>query len=88
MWKAKPVVASNVGGIPLQIKHKISGLLCRSIVGAAFAIKQLLNAPEYARYLGANGREHVKNNFLVTRNVRDYLLLFLTLYNPEDVVHL
>lgn len=88
LWKAKPVVASNVGGIPLQIKHKFSGLLCHSIEGAAFAIKQLLNSPEYAKKLGENGREHIKNNFLLTRHLRDYMLLFLSLYHPEDVVHL
>ena len=88
LWKAKPVVASNVGGIPLQIKHKYSGLLCHSIDGAAFAIKQLLNSPEYAQKLGENGKEHIRNNFLITRHLRDYILLFLSLYHNEDIVHL
>jgi trehalose synthase len=88
LWKAKPVVASNVGGIPLQIKHKYSGLLCHSIDGAAFAIKQLLSSPEYAQKLGENGRENIRNNFLLTRHLRDYLLLFLSLYHTEDVVYL
>ncbi|MBU1125832.1 MAG: glycosyltransferase [Candidatus Omnitrophica bacterium] len=88
LWKAKPVVASNVGGIPLQIKHKYSGLLCHSVQGAAFALKQLLNSPEYAQRLGGNGREHVRNNFLITRHLRDYMLLFLSLYHPEDLVYL
>ena len=88
LWKAKPVVASNVGGIPLQIKHKYSGLLCHSIEGASFAIKQLLSSPEYAKKLGENGREHIKNNFLITRHLRDYMLLFLSLYHVEDIVHL
>jgi len=88
LWKAKPVVASNVGGIPLQIKHKYSGLLCHSIEGVAFAIKQLLNSPEYARKLGENGREHIRNNFLLTRHLRDYMLLFLSLYHTEDIVYL
>ncbi len=88
LWKAKPVVASNVGGIPLQIKHKYSGLLCHSIEGAAFAIKQLLNSLEYAQKLGENGREHIRNNFLLTRHLRDYMLLFLSLYHKEDIVYL
>ncbi len=88
LWKAKPVVACAVGGIPLQIKHKYSGLLCHSIEGAAFAIKQLLNNPEYAQTLGRNGREHVKNNFLLTRHLRDYLLLFLAVFYDQDVIHL
>lgn len=88
LWKAKPVVASNVGGIPLQIKHKYSGLLCHSVEGAAFAIKQILNSPDYARRLGENGREHIRNNFLITRHLRNYMLLFLSLYHSEDVVYL
>jgi len=88
LWKAKPVVASNVGGIPLQIRNKYSGLLCHSIDGAAFALKQLLNNPQYAKKLGENGREHVKNNFLITRHIKDYMLLFLSLYHNEDVIYL
>ncbi|HNX82325.1 MAG TPA: glycosyltransferase [Candidatus Omnitrophota bacterium] len=88
LWKGKPVVASNVGGIPLQVKHKYSGLLCHSVDGAAFAIKQLLNSPEYAKKMGENGREHVRNNFLITRHLRDYILLFLSLFHGEDVVYL
>lgn len=88
LWKGKPVVASNVGGIPLQIKHKYSGLLCYSIDGAAYEIKQLLNSPQYARRLGENGREHIRNNFLVTRHIKDYMLLFLSLYHGGDIVYL
>jgi trehalose synthase len=88
LWKAKPVVASAVGGIPLQIKHKYSGLLCHSIDGAAFAIKQLLNSPSYAKKLGENGREHIRQNFLLTRHLRDYMLLFLAMYHNEDIVYL
>ena len=88
LWKSKPVVASNVGGIPLQIKHKYSGLLCHSAEGAAFAVKQLLNNSEYARKLGENGKEHIRNNFLITRHLRDYMLLFLSLYHKEDIVYL
>ena len=86
LWKAKPVVASNVGGIPLQVKHGYSGLLCNSVEGAAYSIKQLLSNPAYAKKLGENGREHVRNNFLLTRHLRDYMLVFLSLYHPEDVV--
>jgi len=88
LWKAKPVVASNVGGIPLQIKHKYSGLLCHSIDGASFAIKQFLANPGYAKKLGENGREHIRNNFLITRHIREHMLLFLSLYHKEDVVYL
>src|SRR3990172_5498673 len=88
LWKGKPVVASAVGGIPLQIRHKYHGLLCHSIDGAALAVKQLLQNPEYAQRLGANGREHVRQNFLLTRHLREYLLLFLSLYTTEDILYL
>jgi trehalose synthase len=88
LWKAKPTIASAVGGIPLQITHKYSGILTHSIEGTAQWIKQLINAPEYAKRLGINGKEHVRNNFLITRHIKDYLLLFLSLSHKGDVVYL
>ncbi len=87
LWKAKPVVASAVGGIPLQIKNKFTGLLSYGIEGAAFDIKQLLTNPEYAKWLGQNGREHVRQNFLITRHVRDYLILLIALENSSEVIN-
>ncbi len=86
LWKAKPIVASAVGGIPLQVKDKLTGLLSHGIEGTAFALKQLLSNPEYAFWLGSNGREHVKNNFLITRHLKDYLILFLTLSHNEAII--
>jgi trehalose synthase len=89
LWKGKPTIASAVGGIPLQIIHKYSGILTHSVQGTAHWIRQLINEPAYARSLGANGREHIRNNFLITRHIKDYLLLFLSLYHQgEDVVSL
>jgi trehalose synthase len=88
LWKEKPVIASAVGGIPLQITHKYSGILTHSIEGTAYWIKQLLNEPEYAKRLGANGKQHIQGNFLITRHIRDYLLLFLSLYEQKDIIYL
>ncbi|MBN1576438.1 MAG: glycosyltransferase [Chitinispirillaceae bacterium] len=88
LWKAKPVIASAVGGIPLQITHKYSGILTHSIEGTGYWIKQLLNEPEYAKKLGENGKAHIKNNFLITRHLREYLLLFLSLYYEGDIISL
>lgn len=88
LWKAKPVVASAVGGIPLQITHKHGGLLCHSIEGAAHYVKQLLHSPDYAKKLGENGKAHIKQNFLLTRNLKEWLLLFLALEHQEDIVYL
>jgi trehalose synthase len=89
LWKGKPVIASAVGGIPLQITHKYSGILTHTVEGTAYWIKQLLQAPEFARRLSENGKEHVRQNFLLTRHLRDYMLLFLSLdYPGQDIVRL
>jgi trehalose synthase len=84
LWKGKPVIAGAVGGIPQQIIHKQSGILVHSIEGASFWMKRLLQQPELARKLGENGREHVRNNFLLTRHLRDYLLLCLAAQQPDE----
>ena len=73
MWKEKPVIGSAVGGIPLQIVHGVTGFIVYSIEGAAFRIRQVLNNPDMAKRMGQKGREYVKNNFLITRQIRDYL---------------
>ncbi len=88
LWKAKPVVASAVGGIPLQVRNKFTGLLSHGIDGTAFALRQLLTNPEYAQWLGQNGKEHVRQNFLITRHLRNYLILFLALEHPGDIIYL
>jgi trehalose synthase len=88
LWKAKPTIAGAVGGIPLQITHKHSGILTHSIEGTAYWMKQLVNEPEFAKKLGLNGKEHVKDNFLITRHIKDYLLLFLSLFHEGDIVYL
>jgi len=89
LWKGKPVIAGAVGGIPLQITHKYSGILTRSIEGTAYWLKQLLQSPAFCKKLGDNGREHVRNNFLLTRHLKDYLLLFLSLSRDgENVIYL
>ncbi|MBI4833761.1 MAG: glycosyltransferase [Planctomycetes bacterium] len=89
LWKEKPVVASSVGGIPLQITHKYSGLLSNTIEGTAYYIRQLLHTPEYAQKLARNGKEHVKQNFLITRHLRDYLLAFVFLKHlNEELIQL
>ncbi|MFH1339115.1 MAG: glycosyltransferase [Candidatus Omnitrophota bacterium] len=88
LWKAKPVVASAVGGIPLQIKHRYSGLLCHSVEGAAHLMRQVLNNPDYGRRLGQNAKEHVRQNFLLTRHLKEYMLLFLAVFHHEDIINL
>jgi trehalose synthase len=78
MWKERPVVASNVGGIPLQIESGKNGYLCESTDAQAFAdcVVEILKHPDHARELGKNARETVRQKFLVTRILSDYLDLF------------
>jgi trehalose synthase len=79
LWKKKPVVASAVGGIPIQIIHKHTGLLAHSIEGTAYQIRFLLSHPEIAAKLGEQGHQHVKENFLITQKLKRYLTLFMIL---------
>lgn len=76
MWKEKPVIGGAVGGIPLQIIHGVTGFLVYSIDGAAFRIRQFLNNPDMAKRMGQRAKEYVKNNFLITRHIRDYLAIW------------
>jgi trehalose synthase len=77
LWKKKPVVASAVGGIPRQVIHKHTGMLAHSVEGTAYQIRYLLSNPLIAQRLGELGHEHVRENFLITSNVKRYLTLFL-----------
>jgi trehalose synthase len=79
MWKGKPVIGGAAGGIPVQIVNGVNGFLVHSVEGAAFRIRQLLNNPEMAREMGERGRNHVRTNFLITRQIRDYLSVWYSL---------
>lgn len=76
LWKGKPVVAGNVGGIPMQIEYGKSGYLVNTNAECADRVKFLLNNPRISAQMGAHGREFVREHFLTTRYLRDYLRLF------------
>jgi trehalose synthase len=84
LWKRRPVVASAVGGIPLQVLHNLTGLLVHSVEGAAYRIRTLLRDPVLARRLGDNGHEYVKTRFLTTSNLRRWLALAHALRHPGE----
>jgi len=86
MWKGKPVIGGAVGGIPLQIVHGVTGFLVHSVEGAAFRIRQFLNNPDMATRMGERGREYVRNNFLITRQTRDYLSVWYSIENKGKSV--
>jgi trehalose synthase len=75
LWKGKPVVASNVGGIPLQIKDGENGFLLDPCDKKSFAdrIVQFMKNPSLAEEMGKRGKELVRNKFLITRLIIDYL---------------
>lgn len=79
LWKKKPVVASAVGGIPTQVMHKQTGLLAHSVEGTAYQIRFLLSHPEIATRLGEQGHAHVREELLITGNVKRYITLMLLL---------
>ncbi|OGK77396.1 MAG: glycosyl transferase family 1 [Candidatus Rokubacteria bacterium GWC2_70_16] len=79
MWKGKPVIGGATGGIMVQVQPGVTGYTVRSVEGAAFRLRQLLGDPGLMRAMGEAGREHVRQNFLITRHLRDYLSLLVHL---------
>ena len=75
LWKFRPVVAGNVGGIPLQVIDGQTGFLVSDVHTCAEKTFYLLQHPPVAEAFGRRGHEHVKAHFLSTRLVRDYLQL-------------
>jgi trehalose synthase len=79
LWKGKPVVGGNVGGIPLQVLEGETGFLVDSAETCAEKMLYLLQRPQEAARMGEAAREHVRRNFLTTRHLADYLRLFAAL---------
>jgi len=73
LWKGRPVVGGDVGGIPLQIIYGKTGYLVNTVQECANRVVHLLQHAKVAAQMGQAGREHVGQNFLVTRYIRDYL---------------
>jgi len=76
LWKGKPVVAGGVGGIPLQIQYGRNGYLVITLAEFANRVLHLLHHPKTAERMGKAGKEYIRQNFLITRHLRDYLKIF------------
>lgn len=76
LWKGKPVIGGNVGGIPLQVIDGETGFLVEGVDECARRTFQLLEHAEEAEQMGRAAREHVRRHFLSTRHLADYLRLF------------
>lgn len=80
LWKGKPVIGGNVGGIRKQIINGQSGFLVNTPEGAAYRIRYLLQNKAKREEMGRMGSEYVRENFLITRHLREYLTLIYSLY--------
>jgi trehalose synthase len=76
LWKGRPTIAGNVGGIPLQIEDGISGFLVNSPAECAERCLEILEDPGLGKQLGREGKEHARRQFLTPRLLRDWLKLF------------
>ena len=79
LWKSKPVIGGETGGVTIQIIHGVTGYLVNSPEGAAFYAKRLLNEPELMNNMGLQGREYARHRFLITRQLQEYLGLVIHL---------
>jgi trehalose synthase len=79
LWKVRPVVAGNVGGIPMQIANGESGFLVDTAQEAAQRSLEILRDPALGKFLGRKGKEYTRAHFLTPRLLRDWLELFTDL---------
>jgi trehalose synthase len=76
IWKARPFIGGNVGGIPLQVEDEVTGFLVETVEQCAQRSLELLGDPGLGKALGRRGKEHVRGHFLTPRYLRDYLRIF------------
>ena len=83
MWKGKPVIGGDAGGIRLQVVNYHTGFLVCTPEGAAHRIRYLLHHRERISEMGGVAREFVRGNFLLTRHLRECLTLFSAIRSGE-----
>ena len=88
MWKGTPVVASHVGGIPLQIEDGKNGYLCDGIGDCAAKVEHVLRNPKQSAAMGKAAAEKVRQNFLITRLVKDEMALFGSMTHSPSMRYL
>ncbi|MBU0730085.1 MAG: glycosyltransferase [Proteobacteria bacterium] len=83
MWKSKPVIGGDTGGIRLQVVNYHTGFLVHTPEGAALRIRYLLHSQEMLAHIGAKAKHFVRENFLLTRHLREYLTLMVGLQDES-----
>ncbi|WP_372695352.1 glycosyltransferase [Immundisolibacter sp.] len=84
MWKGKPVIGGDTGGIRLQVINHHTGFLVSTPEGAALRVRYLHQRGDIAAEMGAKAREFVRENFLITRQLRDYLTLVTSVLHARE----
>lgn len=79
LWKGKPVIRGETGGITVQLISGVTGFTVNSPEGAAFYTRHLLNEPELMAALWQQGKEYPRHGFLITRHLQEYLGLLIYL---------
>jgi trehalose synthase len=81
LWKGKPVIGGDTGGIRLQVVDFHTGFLVNTPEGAALRIRYLFNQTQKMQEMGLKAKQFVRENFLVTRQLREYLTLMMGLHH-------
>jgi trehalose synthase len=84
MWKGKPVIGGDTGGIRLQIIDDHTGYLVATPEGAALRIRYMLHHRRKLEEMGLRARDYVRDNFLLTRHLREYLTVMVSLANRAE----
>jgi trehalose synthase len=84
MWKGKPVIGGDTGGIRIQVVNHHTGFLVTTPEGAALRIRYLLYNQDKIQEMGGKAREFVRENFLLTRHLREYLTLMVSLIHGNS----
>ncbi len=81
MWKGKPVIGGDTGGIRLQVIDHYTGFKVKTPEGAALRIRYLLHRRDTLNAMGIRAKRLVRENFLMTRHTREYLALMIGILN-------
>ncbi|MHB8205387.1 MAG: glycosyltransferase [Desulfomonilaceae bacterium] len=84
LWKGKPVIGGDTGGIRLQIIDHHTGFLVSTPEGAALRIRYLMRQPGKAQEMAIKGKEFVRQNFLITRHLREYLSIMVAIIHGHQ----